>query len=948
MPRFPTLIRSRKLRLAGVVAAVAVTTPFSVPAHAEVETIRCPRAPVVNGAGVWQQFPKPTFAPLVGVDVDLLKITNDVSAMAVHPGDSKVVAVTNGNAVYVSRNGGCGWTLSLRLDAVNTTNPALPSGETTRIHSLHITARGTFLAIAEDLDTDYAVGRPYVLRSTTGALNSWQDASSGLPPIGQPLVMEGHRTNPDVLYLSIKGAHQENCPVKDPISGECVGGGEQGRELGLLYRSTNGGATWQSRTDPNDLNGVAEIKHFSVDDDDPAGNRVWVVANGQLRLSTDGGSTFAAPAGLDQSDFTFTAVESLANNGDSRQLELVAFSNDSQMIRKHRTKGWIRSLLPFPAVDTVAQRPGGDLAVTTAPAGGSVLVWRIFPQDFQDFDDKVNVGGKILVRTQGWEEITPPASIRVSAAVTAGDAPGRADGTFYIKDPASVFRFLRSSVDRQPPGAPPFTVGPPPFPKGKISPSFFEVDLDLGKRKTVPYTLTLPPAPTPIDLYLLIDNSGSMQPVIDDLKRNLGNLAQSLHEANVDVAIGVGQINVQPDRQSVPIDDPRTKNVDESKPKPIYRRLLPVSPVTPALATALNQLDGNGGSGQEPQLEALWQSVVGDGLEIVGFTGPLVGYNIKPGEKADFRESLNPVKIIVHATDEEFSTDIRGGHNDRKAVAQALKTADVKQIGLSQGMPEAQEDLAWMARETGARAPAAGADCDGDGKIGIVDVKPFKPLVCGQSDGLDRTLVNLIQALKDPATITLHPNNAATLVDVSRTSFPIDAKQSNTLRFDVTYSCEGLEPGQYVNEIAASLRGYKIAGTTANINCGGQKGPPPPRPPNIATEPLGNPPPPQPQPLAPAPIPLNPVPQAQVQTQVQTQVNPQAGMADQEEEQFQLAAAENDITREDDQLAMTGMSYEDSPAVVLGLGMTMAAGAGLAVGLRRRSRTASAKVTIRR
>lgn len=945
MPRFPTLIRSRTLRVAGVVAALAVTTPFTVPASAEVEKIRCSKAPEVTGAGVWQRFPKPTFEPLAGVDVDLLNIKQDVSAMAVHPRDSKVVAVTNGNSIYVSRNGGCDWNLSLRLDAVNTT-VGLPSGETTRIHRLHITAWGTFIAIAEDLDTDYAVGRPYVLRSTSGAVNSWQDASSGLPPLGEPLVMEGHRTNRDVLYLSLAGARDQTCTVKDPISGECVGGSQQGRQLGLLYRSTDGGATWQSRTDPNDLNGVAKIEHYSVDDDDAAGNRVWVVANGQLRLSTNGGNTFQAPDGLDQSDFTFTAVESLANNGDSRQLELVAFSNNSQMIRKHRTQGWVRSLLPFQSVDTVAQRPGGDIAVTTTPAAGPVLVWRIFPQDFQDFEDKINVGGKALRTTFGWEEVTAPGGIRVSGTIAAADAPGRPDGTFYIKDTGFVLRFLRSRIDRRPPGAPPFTVGPPPFPKGKISPGFFEVDLGLGKRTTVPYTLTLPPAPTPIDLYLLVDNSGSMQPVIDDLKANLGNLAQRLYDANVDVAIGVGQINVQPDRQSVPVDDPRTENVDESKPRPIYQRLHPVSPVTPALAKALDQLDGNGGSGQEPQLEALYQSVAGTGLELIGFTGPLVGYNIPPGHNAGFRESLNPIKIIVHATDEEFSTDIRGSKNDRELVARTLKSAGVLQLGLSQGIPDAHDDLAWMAKKTGAVAPRGGADCDADGKIGIDDVKAGEALVCSQSDGLDLTLVNLIQALDDPATITMHPNGAATMVNVSRASFDIDAKDQTKVTFNVTYSCEGLEPGQYVNEVAASLRGYKIANTTANINCGGSTNPPP-QPPRVPAEPLGNPPPPQPQPV-PAPIPVNPVPQPQPQTQVQTQVNPQAGMADQEEEQFQLAAAENDIARDDDQLAMTGMSYEDSPAVVLGFGMTMAAGAGLALGLRRRSRTASAKVTVRR
>jgi hypothetical protein len=926
MPPVSTLIRTTTLRVAGAVAALAVAAPFTAPADARgVARLRCGRSSTLSGSGVWQSFPAPTFSQPAGITV-----SQGIVSFSVSPSNTQLVAVTNGNSVYVSRDGGCTWTLALRLDQVPDVTQGGSSGATATIKKVYVSPGNAFFAMVEDLETGATVGSPHILRSGSGAVGTWQLADTGLPPVGKPLLMRGHRTNPNVLYLTFAGAREE--AICDPLLNNCV----EGDRLGLMYASTDGGRTWESRTDPGDLNSVAEIRYFSVEDDDRTGNTVWVVANGLLRRSSTGGRTFEAPDGLDQQGFSFTAVESLANTVASGQLKLVAFSGEGEMIRLHRGR-WVRSRVPFAAVESVAQRPEGDIAVATTPGGGAVNVWRIFPKDFFDYEQQVGLGGQTFRTTYGWESVTPPTVLSTAANITAGDSPV-GDGTYYVRDQRRVLRFLGSAARRDDTSAPPITVGAPPPPVGKISPTGDTLDIPMGKSLTVDYRLTLPPAPTPIDLYLLVDNSGSMSPTIEALKSDLGEVARSLVSSGVDVNIGIGQINVQPDRQTLPIDDPRTEE-DESKPKPIYQRLRAIGPVNPDLFRQLSRLDGNGGSGSEPQLEALWQAVNGDGLSFSNL-GWLVGYSIPKGQHAGFRDALSPIKVIVHATDEQFSRNIDGAHNEFGPVAASLRQAGVKQIGLSQGIlpnphddeRDAYEDLSDMARLTGAIAPAGGTDCDGDGRIGAMDLRAGQPLVCTQSYGLDKTLVNLIRSLSDPQVITLSHNAAPTIAEVTREEFRIDAKKATSVGFTVTYSCKGLAAGQYVNEFTASLRSLSIAKGVTYVNCGGVSV----RPPASEEEPVANPPLPQPQPLVPAPAPVNPVPQ--MQTQVQAQTNPQAGLADQEQEQIQLALADNGLLRDDEELSMTRLAYEDNPAVVLGLGMTMAAVAG-GVMLRRRTRT---------
>ena len=924
------------------VAALAAAVPVVSATAETIPGVTCSKKGKTSTAGKsWQTFASPTFLEPQG----LAAPTQDITAYAVGPSKPSLIAVTNGNSIQISRDGGCSWSQTLRLDQVPS-NPDVPlSGQVTKIRGLYIAPRSNrIVALAEELDTGASVGRPHVLLNDSGTAGDWRLGDEGLPPVGEPLTVKAHPDAPNVMYLSFRNAKApEGGPVQClPAPAPCPGGSDNGTP-GLLWGSSDGGQTWSRRSDPNDLNGAATIRYFSIEDDDPSGRTLWVVSNGQLRKSENGGASYSVPDGLNQAGFEFTAVESINKTSRKNPVRLLAFSAGGEMMRLEDGQGWVRSRVPFSSVESVSQRPSdGDIVVATSPASGSVTVWRIYGFQFHDFEFGDKDSPQYFKATYGWQSITPDG---VTVAAKVSSASNGATSTYFLRDRRRILRFLGTRITndivdaRVPPGE------KPPAPVGKLDPSNITLPIRMGKTQDVEYTLTLPPAPTPIDLFLLVDNSGSMQPLIDELKRSLGDVITNLVAEKIEVRVGVGQINVQPDRQELPLDDPNTE-WDESKPRPVYQLLRAIGPIN-GVGPALSKIDGRGGSGDEAQLEALYQAATGDGYEPLGLGG-VTGYNVPPGQDAGWTLDRDVVKVIVHATDEPFSDNIRGGHNDPAVVAQALNNLGIRQIGLSQGVQEAHEDLQDMARRTGALAPGRGTDCDGNGRVDGDDPRAGEPLVCEQNYGLDKTLVNLIKSLQDPQDITVDVSKDVTLRKVSQTTFRINAKNATKVKFTVTYGCIGVAPGSYQHTLKAGLRGIKIATAVATVNCGNVPGPPV-RP--ELGQPINQPPPIQPQPV-PAPIaPVQPVPQPQTQVQGQPQVNPQAGAAEQKQRQIQVALAENDIGPQDeDQLAMVGLSSEEravAPATaVVVAGMAMAS-ACAGVVLARRRRTQLARATIR-
>lgn len=161
----------------------------------------------------------------------------------------------------------------------------------------------------------------------------------------------------------------------------------------------------------------------------------------------------------------------------------------------------------------------------------------------------------------------------------------------------------------------------------------------------------------------------------------------------------------------------------------------------------------SGGDLPQSQLVALYQTVTGAG-EVV--PAPFSGASIPSGQQVHFRQQAT--KIILLFTDAAFHRP--GDPGDRpypgptfEQTVAAIQAADPPMvIGISSG-GGGIADLERMASETGALAPAGGADCNNDG---VVDVAQGAPLVCATSttsDGIGNVLAEVINVAIEEAKV---------------------------------------------------------------------------------------------------------------------------------------------------------------------------------------------------
>jgi hypothetical protein len=229
----------------------------------------------------------------------------------------------------------------------------------------------------------------------------------------------------------------------------------------------------------------------------------------------------------------------------------------------------------------------------------------------------------------------------------------------------------------------------PPAPDvddNRLQPAREEIRMPRGDTRTVPYTLKAPEDTTPLDVYFMIDISGSMGGTISGVRSAMQEIVDRLDALDIDVHFGVGSFRAY--------EDP-----------PAYEQDRDIGPVDAELESELNGLRSSGG-GLETQMAALLQSVTGKG-----------DYNIQPGLNMNFRPGS--LRVAIEVTDEEISQG--GRHPSYDTVIAALRKYDVKQVGLAIQEPpllgEYNYDdpgfgpaigLQRVATGSGAIAPAAG------------------------------------------------------------------------------------------------------------------------------------------------------------------------------------------------------------------------------------------------
>ena len=485
------------------------------------------------------------------------------------------------------------------------------------------------------------------------------------------------------------------------------------------------------------------------------------------------------------------------------------------------------------------------------------------------------------------------------------------------------------------------------------APTLLPADLDVpllpGETRDVDYTLELPAAATPLDVFFLVDTTGSMGSVIEGLRRDLQEIVDDLAAAQIAAHFGVGEFKDYP-----------TAPYGGSADVP-YRRLRAIGPVDSTLVRAIEGLQASGGGDiPESAYTGLVQAASGAG------DSP----SVPAGRDAGFRPGA--LRVVVTVTDARFHDETGYPGPGLVDAVKALRAKGIRQVGLSvAGGGKAQ--LEEVAAATRAFAPVGGLDCDGDGKrdlaagaalVCVIGDEAEQSLVADPTNGISRgtpvriapAIVGLLRSLRDEAAVELQTQRdlVARVVGPARVE-RVDFKQDRVLRFVVRYSCPrtGL-PDDLVVPVRAVSRDAVVARTTATVRCG----PPevgrqelPPRSvaslAGIALLPLAPPP--------PAPIPqTQPNPQSQAQSQGQTQpqaaTQPQVGAVAAEQEQVDVVVAGVGVVDEPEvsgELAMSNRPRGDAAAATLLAGAVVVTTAtGLA--LRRRTATAPAPAWIAR
>ncbi|HVE64628.1 MAG TPA: hypothetical protein VNB94_12605 [Mycobacteriales bacterium] len=920
----------RWLRRARIALLALLVAGVAVPVAARAVTIACPSASKVGSSKApWESMRIPKFGD-VGPQVIVDFAVDELFASRVF--------ITNGSMVFRSDDGGCAWQGPVfQVPASPASGLGQPASEQ---HITDITLGDpggeVFLTVVEG-DPTAPTARPHVYRSRTGASGTYTPGDAGLPPLGKPLELAVGSGPSAPLYLSVQ-------PVSLGIK-ELAG--LTPADSGVLYRSEDRGATWTQQSTVQDL--PAAITDIYVERKAP--NTLWVISGGKLRVSTDAGATFTYPNGMPaerQASQNFTALDvgpfGDGSDGIFGSSELViAYSSTGTPALGSYDRG--ASFFPVPAPAGADSAGHGaartDLIVSTTGATSHIYLLDLA------------AGGKL-------SDITPvDYDGKFAATATRGT-----DRVYFAKTNDRLLRFV-PRVTRQPvvrpPDIPDFeTPGVPPPPKAAITPPTRAISIPYNQRVTLNSIVNLPPRPTPVDVMFLVDTSGSMQGTIDALKDGLRNIAEGLADLRIDAQAGIAQYNV--------VQEPQNTNFRPSECSnqlPMYSRLRDIGPIDDELLEEIAALRACG-SGPEPVLLALEQLATGSGrdsVRLAGSTATQCGLvaaspscSVKPDQQATWRPGT--VRIVVDATDEQFlngpeSRDHIPDQPTLDEVARLYKEqGNVQHIGISAGA-ESLGNLRTVSTRIGSIAPAEGVDCDGDGGTDSpVDLQPGDALVCplnyddpSNGSSFANIIVNLVKAVKDIRRLDVAAPSLSPVLESVKVSQPeVNVKQTNRVRFDVTYSCVGLAAGRYTSLLDAYVAGKVVASQRTEVTCQPARR----RPPVLAVPPLPLP-----------PLVTLPGPPGQPNVPVQSNPNPnpqpnanlQAAAAEQEQQQAQVATVEQEKDEEEEEYAMSALSRESDEgagagaAVMLGLAGIMSAGCA-GIGLSR-LRTRTAPVVVR-
>ena len=323
-------------------------------------------------------------------------------------------------------------------------------------------------------------------------------------------------------------------------------------------------------------------------------------------------------------------------------------------------------------------------------------------------------------------------------------------------------------------------------PRGRLIPVTLDLRMPVGTQRVVDYTLELPAdRPGPVDLYVLVDTSGSMSPFLPEVRRQLAETVRRLQGR--DVLVGVGEL--------------RTTSASDWSEGLTFRTLRRVGAIDAQLAGAIGRLGEDQstsllighGTDDEAHTVALDQAALGDGY---------LPY-VPEGQEAGFTRAARRVVAVV--TDEAFASDMTQPGID-EAVA-SLRSVGASVIGLGLD-PYAVHDLAAVAAGTGSVSPVT-VDC-GAGRVAA-----GKPTACHTAPRAVGTTLERLLLPPRRGTVTVAADGARA---VAPRSWAVDVTRPSRSRVRVTVAC-GPDAGAYDVPVRARLDGTVVAAAVLRVVC---------------------------------------------------------------------------------------------------------------------------------
>lgn len=768
-------MRCRALALAAGAVALLVTPAVAQPGCEAVRT---------HGAWTTVAVPELPQRPVSTVRAVHPESTSGlrVSAYAVDRERPERLYVTNGVGVLQSRDGGCTWEAAFVL-------PPVPSPQ------LPVTAQdGTVVDVVVPLGGDGRVhllvqaggsGRPYVLTSPDGR-SPYEVSGKGLPPSADSCTTDRARrcrlqsapSDPDRLHLTLAGP----APLQ---------------QTGRLLVSDDAGASWSQRPNPDPGQEQAALprtpyEQLAIDPVDA--DRLWAIVSELLWSSTDGGRSWKRVDARDGvRDLSLLDVASRPGApARVRTFQPGAFGGDPGLLESR--DGGVEFRLR-PALDLL-----GDL---TSIAHGAELDELVVTTES---DPGRNVHAYVADRDL-WAPVNTlgdRGAGLTDVQATSGDEPD-----YWFRGPQGLARLdldAVGSVQVVLPDPPPRIDLPPlqaPLP-ATLSPGDTTVDLAVGETRELRYDLDLPPRPTPLDVFFLLDSSGSMGDDIRGLADGAAEIVRALAARRIDLRVGLG--------------DFRSTDVR-------YRRLHQLARPDEQLVRTLYAMDTGGGD--ETHYTALHQAATGSGISPV-----VQGSPVRPGQQAEFRPDA--LRFVVHVTDEPLQLDESGP--SPLAAQKALVDRRIRHIGLAadvDDVDDATRDLSTIRQQmrvlsaaTGAFAPPGGVDCDGDGTR---ELPEGEPLVCsvpesGGSPDLATPIVDILTSLVDEAAAGLRVDDRGTgTASAARPLQPVasvDVTKPQSLGFSVPVRCTSQLAGQVLPvRLTATVRAESVAAARLAVRC---------------------------------------------------------------------------------------------------------------------------------